>query len=161
MLTRNRSSLSWPRLAGIASGVFGVSLAVASAAQFWAADSFRGQGLPSSVAAVCGCLFLFLAFPLYAGRDWARRAFLATTYFVLAAIAISFSLMVVQQARMPSASHPTLRLLIGLCALITILTPPAFVLVVLHHRDVRRAFQAQDAPNHAMERTADRSASTF
>jgi hypothetical protein len=158
MLTRNRSSLSWPRLADIASGVFGVSLAVASAAQFWAADSFRGQGLPSSVAAVCGCLFLFLAFPLYAGRDWARRAFLATTYFVLAAIAISFFLMVVQQARVPSASHPTLRLLIGLCALITILTPPAFVLVVLHHRDVRRAFQAQNASNHAMERTADRSA---
>src|SRR6185437_8273308 len=129
MLTRNRSLLSWPRLAGIGSGVFGASLAAACAAQFWAADSFRGQGLASSVAAVCGCLFLFLAFPLYAGRDCARRAFLATTYFVLAAIAISFSLMVVQQAWSPSASHPTLRLLIGLCALVTILTPPAFVLV--------------------------------
>ena len=154
MLTRNRSSLSWPRLAGIASSVFGASLAIISAAQFWAADSFRGQGLPSSVAAVSGCLFLFLAFPLYAGRDWARRAFLATIYFVLGAIAISFALMVVQQASSPSASHPTLELLIGLCALVALLTPPAFVLAVLHHRDVRRAFQAQDASNQAMERTA-------
>lgn len=157
MLKRTGNSLSWPRLAGIASGVFGASLGVASAAQFWAADSFRGQGLPSSVAAVCGCLFLFLAFPLYAGRDWARRAFLATTYFVLAAIAISFSLMVVQQAWSPSASHPTLGLLIGLCALVALLTPPAFVLAGLHHRDVRRAFQAQDTSNQAMERTPDRS----
>jgi hypothetical protein len=148
--------LFWPRLAGIASGVFGASLAVASAAQFWAADSFRGQGLPGFVASICGCLFLFLAFPLYAGREWARRALLLTMYSVLAALAISFSLMVVQQAWSPSASHRTLRLLIGLCALVAILTPPAFVLAVLHHRDVRRAFQAQDASNQAMERTADR-----
>ena len=156
MLKRTVNSLSWPRLAGIASGVFGASLAGASAAQFLAADSFRGQGLPGSVASVCGCLFLFLAFPLYAGRDWARRALLVTTYCVLAAVAISFSLMVVQQAWSPPPSHPTLRLLIGLCALVAILTPPAFVLVVLHHPDVRRAFQAQDASNQAMERTADR-----
>jgi hypothetical protein len=69
--------------------------------------------------------------------------------------------MVFQQARSPSASHPTLDLLIGLSALVAILTPPAFVLVVLHHRDVRRAFQAKDASNQPMERTADRSASTF
>jgi hypothetical protein len=154
MLKRTDNSLSWPRLAGAASGVFGTSLAVGSAAQFWAADSFRGQGLPGSVAAVCGCLFLFLAFPLYAGRDWARRACLVTTYCVLAAIALSFSLMVVQQAWSPSASHPTLRLLIGLCALVAALTPPGFVLAALHHRDIRRAFQAQDASNQAMERTA-------
>ena len=155
MLERTQSRLSWPRLAGIASGVFGASLAVAGAAQFWAADSFRGQGLPGLVAPICGCLFLFLAFPLYAGREWSRRALLLTTYSVLAALAISFSLMVVQQAWLPSASHPTLRLAIGLCALIALLTPPAFVLAVLHHPDVKRAFQAQ-RPNHAMERPADR-----
>ena len=153
MLKRPGNSLSWPRLTGIAAGVFGASLAVASAAQLWAADSFRGQGLPGSVASVCGCVFLFVALPLYAGRDWARRALLVTTYSVLAALAISFSFMVVQQAWSPPPSHPTLRLLIGLCALVAILTPPAFVLFVLHHRDIRRAFQAQDASNHAMERT--------
>jgi hypothetical protein len=156
MLERMQIRLSWPRLAGIASGVFGASLAVASAAQFWAADSFRGQGLPGFVASICGCLFLFLAFPLYAGREWARRALLLTTYSVLAALAISFSLMVIQQAWAPPASHPTLRLLIGLCALVALLTPPTFVLAVLHYPDVRRAFQAQDASNQAMERTADR-----
>jgi hypothetical protein len=148
--------LSWPRLVGVASGVFGASLAVASAAQFWAADSFRGQGLPGFVASISGCLFLFLAFPLYAGREWARRALLLTTYSVLAALATSFSLMVVQQAWSPSTAHPTLRLLIGLCALLALLTPPGFLLAVLHHPDVRRVFQAQDASNHAMERTADR-----
>jgi hypothetical protein len=145
MLKRVQIRLSWPRLAGIASGAFGAPLALASAAQFWAADSFRGQGPSGFVALICGCLFLFLAFPLYTGREWARRALLLTTYSVLAAIAISFTLMVVQQAWLPSTSHPALRLLIGLCALVTILTPPAFVLAVLHHRDVRRAFQAQDA----------------
>jgi hypothetical protein len=156
MLERMQIRLSWPRRAGIASGVFGTSLAVASAAQIWAADSFRGQRLPGFVASICGCLFLFLAFPLYAGREWARRALLVTTYSVLGALAISFSLMVVQQAWSPSASHPTLRVLIGLCALVAILTPPAFVLAVLHHPDVRRAFSPQDASNQAIERTADR-----
>ena len=104
MLERMQIRLSWPRLAGIASGVFGASLAVASAAQFWAADSFRGQGLPGFVASICGCLFLFLAFPLYAGREWARRALLLTTYSVLAALAISFSLMVMGASRVTSNS---------------------------------------------------------
>src|SRR5438552_10256380 len=94
MLQRMQIRLSWPRLADIASGVFRASLAVASAAQFWGADSFRGQGLPGFVASICGCLFLFMAFPLYAGREWARRALLLTTYSVLGALVISFSLMV-------------------------------------------------------------------
>jgi|SRR4051794_21106585 hypothetical protein len=155
-MQRTDPYLSWPRLAGIASGVFGASLAGASSAQFWEANSFRGQDLPSFVAAVCGCLFLFLAFPLYAGRDWARRAFLVTTYSLLAAIAISFAVMIVQQARSPSELYPAHRLLIGLCTLVAILTPPAFVLVVLHHRDVRRAFRAKHATSRSIERISSR-----
>jgi hypothetical protein len=136
--------------------VFGAALAVGTAAQICAADSFRGYGLAGLIPSIFGCVFLFLAFPLYAGREWARRTLLLTTYSTLAAIAISFCLMVFQQARSPSASHPALGVLIGLSALVAILTPPAFVLVVLHHRDVRRAFQAQDASNQPMQRTPTR-----
>lgn len=150
-------SLPWPRLIGVASGTFGAAITIAAAAQVSESGSLRAQTLPENVALICGCAFLFLAFPLYTGRDWARRALLLTIYSTLSALAISFSLMVVQQAWLPSASHPTLRLLIGLCALVAILTPPAFVLAVLHHPDVKRAFQAQDASNQPLEATAGRS----
>jgi hypothetical protein len=46
--------------------------------------------------------------------------------------------------------HPGLRFVIGVCALVTLLTPPAFVLAVLHHADVRRAFKPHDASNPPM-----------
>src|SRR5437764_5724946 len=139
MLERMQIGLSWPRLAGIASGVFGASLAVASAAQFWAADSFRGQGLQGFVASICGCLFLFLAFPLYAGREWARRALLLTTYCVLAVLAIALLVTVLQQSRSSSASiHPGLRFVMGVCALGSFLMPPAFLYPALHPAHLTR-----------------------
>jgi hypothetical protein len=147
-------TLPWPRPIGVASGTFGAALTVATAAQVSASGSFRAQTLAELVALICGCAFLFLAFPLYTGRDWARRALLLTTYFTLAAVAISFSLMVVQ--RSSSASHPALRLLIGACALLAVLTPPAFILAVLHHADIKRAYRTKETSNQPMERTADR-----
>jgi hypothetical protein len=94
-----------------------------------------------------GCLFLFLAFPLYAARAWARRAFLLVTFFVLIVISIFFSLMVVHQAWSGSVAHPTLRLLTGLCGLVSLLTPPAVVLMVFLRPDVKEAFQAEDRSN--------------
>jgi hypothetical protein len=99
---------------------------------------------------ICGCVFLFLAFPLFTGREWARKALLLAIYIT---IAISFSLMVFQQSS--SASHPALRLLIGGCALVAALTPPAFILAVLHHADIKRAYRTNEAPDQAMERTAE------
>ena len=148
-------SLSWPRLIGVASGTFGAALMVATAAQVSASGSLRAQTLSENVALICGCAFLFLAFPLYTGRDWARRALLLTIYSTLSAVAISFSLMVVQLSS--SASHPALRLLIGACALVGVLTPPAFVLAVLHHADIKRAYRTNEASNQSLQPTAGRS----
>ena len=139
--------LSWPRLAGIASGIFGSSLAVGTAGQILAADSFRGPGLPGLIISIFGCVFLFLALPLYAGREWSRRTLLLMIYAALATIAIPFSLAVFREASTIYASHPTRSLLIGLSTLVAVLTPAAFILAVLHHRDVRCAFQAPDASN--------------
>jgi hypothetical protein len=151
---RTLVTLPWPRLIGIASGTFGAALTVATVAQLSAASSFRTlEKPPHFIALIFGCVFLFLAFPLFTGREWARRTLLLATYSTLAAVAISFSLMVVQQARSSSASHPALRLLIGVCALVALLTPPAFLLAVLHHVDIRRAFQAKNASNKALEPT--------
>ena len=152
MQIRALVSLPWPRLIAVASGTFGAALTIAAAAQVSESGSLRAQTLPENVALICGCAFLFLAFPLYAARDWARRALLFAIYSTLAAVAISFSLMVVQQSSF--ASHPALRLLIGACALVAALTPPAFILAVLHHADIKRAYR-NEASNHAMERTAD------
>jgi hypothetical protein len=152
MQMRALVTLSWPRPIGVASGTFGAALAIAFTAQVAASGSF-GATLPELVTLICGCAFLFLAFPLYTGREWARRALLVTICATLAAVAISFSLFVVQ--RSSSASHPALRLLIGACALVAVLTPPAFILFVLRHADIKRAYRADEASNQPMERTAD------
>ena len=156
MLKRIHVTLPWQRLVGIAAGVFGAPVAVAFAAELSVANSLRAYTLdrPAEfIASVCGCLFLFLAFPLYTGREWARRALLLTTYCIVAALAVSFFLYVYHQSRSSSA-HPGLRFVIGICALVSLLTPPAFLLAVLHHADVRRAFQANSASNQAPQPTA-------
>jgi hypothetical protein len=139
MQTRKFVTLSWPRLIGVASGTFGAALAAAFVAQLAMSHSARElEGPAQFIPMVCGCVFLFLAFPLFTGREWARKALLFAVYFTLAALAISFCFLVVQ--RSASASHPTLRLLIGACALVAILAPPALILAVLHHADIRRAY---------------------
>ena len=153
-------SLSWPRLIGIASGTFGAALTVATLAQFTAANSLPTHTFATplqQVVSFCGCAFFVVAFPLYTGREWARRALLVLTYCVLAALAISLFLTILPHAQTATASvRPGLRFVIGVCALVTFLTPPAFVLAVLHHADVRRAFHSKNASNQAMQPTADR-----
>lgn len=148
-------TLSWQRLIGVASGTFGAAVAIATVAHISAAGSLRAQTLAGFILSIFGCVFLFLAFPLYAGREWARRALLFTVYCVVAALVILLSPTVFQQSQSPSVSGcPGLCFVIGLCALVSVLTPPAFLLAVLHHADVRRAFQAKDASNLAMQPTA-------
>src|SRR6266436_3878859 len=147
MQMRTRVTLSWQRLIGIASGTFGAALTIATGAQLSMAGSFRGQTLLELITLICGCVFLFLALPLYTAREWARRALILTTYCILAALAIFLSLNVFQQSRSPAAVYPGLRFVIGVCAFVSFLTPLAFLLAVLHHADVRRAFQAKDTSN--------------
>jgi hypothetical protein len=144
MLKLKRVTLSWPGLIGAASGTFGAAVTVASAARLSVTGSLRAQALPEFITSICGCVFLFLAFPLYAGREWARRALLLATYCILAALAIFLSYTVFQQWRQSAVPvYPSLRFLIGVGAVVSFLTPPALLLAVLHHADVRRAFQAK------------------
>jgi hypothetical protein len=139
MQTHTSVRLSWPRLIGIASGTFGAALAAAFGAQLPMSNSALALQSPAlSIPMICGCVFLFLAFPLFAGREWARKALLLAIYLTLAILAISFSVMVVQ--RSASASHTALRILIGECALVAILVPPSFIVAILHRADIRGAF---------------------
>jgi hypothetical protein len=155
MLKRIRMTLSWQRLIGVASGTFGAAVAIATVAHISAAGSIRTQTLPEFILSIFGCVFLFLAFPLYAGREWARQALLFTIYCVVAALVILLSPTVFQQSQSPSVSACRgLCFVIGLCALVSIVIPPAFVLAALHHPDVRRAFQAKEASNQSLEPTA-------
>ena len=158
MLKRTRVTFTWPRLVGLASGTFGAALTGATAAQVSMANSLGAVNRPPElIASICGCVFLFLAFPLYTGREWARRALLLTTYCILAALAIFLSFTVFKQSRSSSASvYPGLRFVIGICALVSFLTPAAFLLAVLHHSDVRRVFQTKNASNQSLQPTADR-----
>ncbi|GEM_PF-5251738 len=159
MLKRTTRTLSWPRLMAVASGTFGAAVTVAFGAELSAANSLRTYTLDSPaqfIVSVCGCVFLFLAFPLYTGREWARRALLLTTYCIVAALATFVFLYEHHQLRSPSA-HSGVRLVISVCALVCFLTPPAFLAAVLHHADVRRTFQTKNASNQALQPTADRS----
>jgi hypothetical protein len=159
MLARIRVTLTWQRLIGLASGMFGGAVSIATAANLSIANSLGVLSRPPDfISAICGCVFLFLAFPLYAGREWARRALLVLTYCVLGTLAISvFIVVILPRSRATYTSvHPVLGFVIGLCALVAFLTPPAFVLAVLHHADVRRSFQPHDASNQTLQPTADR-----
>jgi len=156
MNVRTRVTSSWPRLIATASGIFGATLTAAFGAQLSMSNSVRAHTLdspPNFAALICGCVFLFLAFPLFAGRDWARRALVIATYCTLAALTISFSLMVFHQSR-SSSSHQGLWFVIGTCALVCVLTAPGFLLAALHHPDIRRAFQRKSPSNQAMQPTA-------
>ena len=156
MLKRTGLSLSWPRLIGLVCGTFGAAVTVGTAVRVAAAGSLRPDALPELVAPLSGVVFLFLAFPLYTARDWARRALIVATYCILVGLAMLLSASMFQQSR-PSAAYGFLRFVIGICALVSFLTPPAFLLAVLHHVDIRRAFQSHNASNQAMQRTAPRS----
>ncbi len=160
MQTRIPLTLSWPRLIGLASGTFGAALVTAFGAQLAMANSARElQGSGQLIPLICGCVFLFLAFPIFAGREWARKALLVAIYLTLAAVALSFSLMVVH--RSATGSHAGLWLLIGACAIVAVLIPPGFILAVLHHADVRRAFHDPKASNQSVELTATRCTPSF
>jgi hypothetical protein len=152
-----RVTLSWQRLIAVASGTFGAAITVATGAQAVVAGSVRVHTLLELIPLVCGCIFLFLAFPLYSGREWARRALITTTYCLLVAILIYlFSVEFLPLRSSFARVHPGLHLVIGVCALVAALLPPAFLLAVLHHADVRRAFQPTDASNQTLQPTAGR-----
>ena len=157
MLKRARMALPWPRLIAVFSGVFGAAVAVATATKISVAHSLRAQTGPELVASICGCFFLFLAFPLYAGRDWARRALLLTTYCIVAALAIFASPTIFSEPHSSKLSFQSIPyLVVSACALVAFLTPPAFLLAVLHHPEVRLSFQKKDASNQALQPTAGR-----
>src|SRR6266446_1588038 len=103
MLKPTRVTLSWQRLIGVASGTFGAALTIATGALLSMAGSLRGQTL-SEITLICGCVFLFLAFPLYTAREWARRALLLTTYCIVVTLAILLSPTVFQQSQSSSVS---------------------------------------------------------
>jgi hypothetical protein len=156
-MKRGSIELSWPRLIGVASGIFGAAVGLGTVAQLALANSFRVlDNPPQFITSLCGCVFLFLAFPLYTGREWARRALLLVTYCIVVALGIFLCFTLFQESRWPSAVHSSLRFVIGICALIDFLIPLGFLLAVLHHADVRHAFQTKSASNHALPPTADR-----
>ena len=138
MLKPTSATLTWPRLIGLASGTFGAASTLATGTQLAMAHSFGVlNGSRQFITAICGCVFLFLAFPLYAGREWARRGLLLATYVSLVGFAILISVIVFRH----TSAHLGPRVVIGVGGLVAFVTPPAFILAALHHGDVRRAFQ--------------------
>lgn len=152
MITR-----SWPRLIGIAAGAFGAAATAGFAAGLALGSSLLGpptaHNLAQLIASVCALLFLLLAYPLYSGRDWARRALLVITISITVTLTIFVSVKTVQDAgvsvdwAVPAKMAPKLALeimmrrVVGASVAICILTPPLFLIFVLLHEDVRHSFQ--------------------
>ena len=156
MLKLDRFTMSWPRLIGVAAGTYGAAVSVATGARMAALGSLSAESLPVFIIAFGGFVFLFLAFPLYTGRDWARRAVLVATCCIIAALVTLTFPFIFPPGRASSAPlYAGIQGLIGVCSFLSFLTPPAFFVAVLHHRDVRRAFQA-NASNQAMQPTPGR-----
>jgi hypothetical protein len=142
---------SWPRLIGIASGVFGAAATAGFAAGSALGSSILGpptaHNLAQLVASVCALLFLLLAYPLYTGRDWARRALLVITISITTALTVFVSVKAVQESRVPAEMtrklplEMVMRRVVAGSAALCILTPPLFLTFVLLQQDVRRSFQ--------------------
>jgi hypothetical protein len=124
--------------------MYGVAVSVATGSRMAAIGALRSETFPVFITAMGGFVFLFLAFPLYTGRDWARRAVLVASCCIIGALIIVIYPTVFPPGRLPSASiYVGLQCLIGVCSLVSFLTPPAFFVAVLHHPDVRRAFHTK------------------
>ena len=156
MLKLTRVTTSWPHLIGVAAGIYGAAVSLATGSRMAAMGSLRAEALPVFVTAIGGFVFLFLAFPLYTGRDWARRGVLVATCCIIAAL-IAFVFPTLFPPGRPSSAplYAVIRGLIGACSFLSFLTPPAFFVAVLHHPDVRRTFQV-NASNQAMQPTPGR-----
>ena len=142
--------LSWARLIGIVSGTFGAGAAATTVVQLCTVG-LRETLVSANIFVICGWVSLLLAAPLYAGREWARRVLLLTSSCVFVGFAILVILLVSKKPLSPpELAHPYLRPLTLLCGTISFLTPPVFILAVLHHSDVKRAFRSRNASNHAM-----------
>jgi hypothetical protein len=152
---------SWPRLIGIASGVFGAAATAGFAAGSALGSPILGpptaHNLAQLIASVCALLFLVIAYPLYTGRDWARRALLVITISIAIALAVFVSVKAVQESRV--AVHGVasaemarklpfemlMRGVVGGSVALCILTPPLFLTFVLLQQDVRRSFRRSTA----------------
>ena len=148
---------SWPRLIGVASGVFGAAATAGFAAGSALGSPVLGpptvHNLAQFVASVCALLFLLLAYPIYTGRDWARRALLVIAISITMALSVFVSVRAVQDSRVAvdgAASAEMarklpfemfMRVVVAGSVAFCILTPPLFLIFVLLQQDVRRSFQ--------------------
>jgi hypothetical protein len=146
--------LSWARLIGIISGTFGAGAAATTVVQLCTVG-LRETLVSANIFVICGWVFLLLAVPLYAGREWARRVLLLTSYCLFVGFAILVPLLLSHKPRSPAElAHPYLRPLTLIFGTISFLAPSVFILAALHHSDVRRAFRSRSASNQTMQPTA-------
>jgi hypothetical protein len=132
--------MTWPKVIGIAVGAFGLGatlFAIASWLSFgftWPAKSL--QSYNDLVGLVGSMFFLALSYPLYRGRNWARRLLLVVC------VCVSLSCVVFAARKIATESHSRLPLLKTIGVAIAFLTPPLFLLCVLLHQDVTASFGA-------------------
>ena len=152
---------SWPRLIGVACGLFGAAATAGFAAGSALGSSVLGpptvHNLAQLIASVCALLFLLLSYPLYTGRDWARRALLVITISITIALTVFVSVKAAEASRVAAdgvaSAEMARKLLLEMLmrrvvegsAALCILTPPLFLIFVLLQQDVRRSFQRSTA----------------
>jgi len=139
--------LSWPKLIGVAAGLFGFAATAAFVAEFIVSAPFRvttPYDVVQLIASVCSVFFLLLSYPLYTGRDWARRALLFMTVCITATLMLFLMLKFLRESHVAAEgrfAEKMARQITNTAAAICIITPPFFLIFVLLHADVKHSFQ--------------------
>jgi hypothetical protein len=139
--------LSWPKLIGVTAGVFGLAATAAFVAEFIVSAPFRvttPYDVVQLIASLCSVFFLLLSYPLYTGRDWARRALLFMTVCITAALLVFVVLRFLRESHVAVEGRFTdkmARQITNTAAAICIITPPFFLIFVLLHPDVKHSFR--------------------
>jgi hypothetical protein len=96
------------------------------------------------IASVCSVFFLLLSYPLYIGRDWARRVLLFVAVCVTAALIIFLVLRFLRESHVAVEGRFTdeiARHITNIATAICIITPAFFLIFVLLHPDVKHSFR--------------------
>jgi len=164
-----RLSVAWPKLLGATVAFTSLGLIIWQAEFWWwrygvVHISIEFLGWLSLLAPI---FLLFLSYPLYHARDWARRGVIVLGLCVIVFALFGFGMRAVAESRIYDARvitfemriHQALGFMGEVGVALSVLAPHAFVICALCHRDVAATFQREitERSNQAIQRTAPRS----
>lgn len=164
-----RLSVAWPKLLGATVAFTSLGLIMWQVEFWWwrygvVHICIAFLGWLSLLAPIC---LLFLSYPLYHAREWARKAVIILGICVGIFAIFGFGMRAMAETRIYDAHVITFEMRVQQAlgfmgevgVALSVLAPHAFVIFALCHRDVAATFHREitQRSNQAMQRTAGRS----